>query len=846
MYGLIHPMEICFLIQQFLLCFDKNTQMRKIAILLAAFFIWQHSTARAANKSISIQIINEQKQPIENATAELRRANDSALIKTAITDKNGWAEFVNIKPGAYLIKINSLNYSIAYCPVIVDEQPAELKLPAIILKAFTGDLNNVTVTAKKPFIQKLTDRIVVNVDNSIVNAGNAALDVLEKSPGVTIDQNDIISLRGKSGVIIMIDGKPSPMSGADLANYLRGLPSNAIDRIEIITNPSAKYDAAGNSGIIDIKMKKDQRLGTNGIANIGYGQGIYPKANAGINLNYRNKGVNIFGNYNYNYRMNLNHLILNRNFYKDGVFNGSDDKDNYAKMPVNFHSVRFGVDIFPGKKTIIGFVANSSLIHFERNNDNHSIVNDKSGTPYYRFNTFATNNDHNGNLVANINFKHTFKEGRELSADLDYGVFNTASLSRITTGFYDISGTPKSSDILDGDQDGKLTLQTGKVDYSHAFAKGSKFEAGFKTSYVTADNDAKFYNVLPSEVKVDSNKTNRFYYDEYNHAAYTNYSKDSKKFSVQIGLRAEQTKINTHQIQKDQRWDSSYLQFFPSAFFNYKLKEDKTVGVSVSRRIDRPGYSQLNPFLFLIDATTYATGKPELLPQLTWSYELSYTVKNMSFTLGYSHTKDPQTIAIIPILEAIPNFKIAAGADSNITTQIPLNLQSSDYFGLTATTPVKINKWWNMVNNVNVFYNHFNGNLARTPINNGSPQANIRTNNSFTFKKGWSAELNANYYSAGTDGYMHSKAQWGVAMGAQKTVMKGKGTVRFNVSDIFWTNLPRATVTYEGKYVENWHAYRETRVANLSFTYRFGNNKVQAARRKTMASEEEIRRAGGN
>ncbi len=830
------------------MCFGKNGKpMRKPGLILLMFLYHFTASAQDVRVRVLAKIINEQNQPIENATAELRRAKDSGLIKGAITDKNGTAEFENIKPGIYLVKVVAINYATTVSNAItITDELNVVEIPSLILKVATGEMNNVTVTARKPFIQKLTDRIVVNVDNSIVNAGNAAMDVLERSPGITVDQNDVISLRGKSGVIIMIDGKPSPMTGADLANYLRGLPSNAIDRIEIITNPSAKYDAAGNSGIIDIKMKKDQRLGMNGTANIGYGQGIYPKANAGINLNYRNKGINIFGNYSYGYRMNLNHLILNRNFYKNGVFNGSDDKDNYAKMPVNFHNARFGFDFFTSKKTIVGFVVNSSLLHFERTNTNTSVVNDKQGIPYYRFNTLATNNDDNGNAVGNINFKHTFKQGQELSADVDYGIFKTSSLSRNTTNSYTITGSPKSSDILDGDQDGKLTLQTGKIDYTHALPKGAKFEAGVKSSYVTADNDAKFYNVLPTEIKVDSNKTNQFYYKEYNHAGYVNFSKEAKKFSIQLGLRAEQTKVNTHQFQKDQKWDSSYLQFFPSAFFNYKLKEDKTLGISVSRRIDRPGYSQLNPFLFLIDATTYATGKPELLPQLTWSYELSYTVKNLSFSLAYSHTKDPQTIAIIPILEAIPNFKIAAGADSNITTQIPLNLESSDYFGFTATTPIKINKWWNMVNNVNIFYNHFNGNLARTPISNGSPSANIRTNNNFTFKKGWGAEFSANYNSPGRQGYMFSKSQWGVAIGAQKTVMQGKGTIRLNISDIFWTNLPRATVTYEGKYVENWHAYRESRVANLSFIYRFGNNKVQAARKKSMASEEEIRRAGGN
>lgn len=821
--------------------------MKIIGLYLLLYFSCFFAQAQDGAGRITATILTDKQEPVENAIAELRKLKDSSLVKTAVADKTGAVLFDRLGAGDYFLKITATNYTTTLSgSVHIDASQSDVAVPAVVLKQQQTELAGVTVVSRKPFIQKLTDKIIVNVDNSIVSAGNSAIDVLERSPGVTIDQNDAISLRGKSGVIIMIDGKPSPMSGADLANYLRGLPSNAIDRIEIITNPSAKYDASGNAGIIDIRLKKDQRLGTNGTANIGYGQGIYPKANAGINFNYRNKGVNLFGNYNYGYRMILNHLILNRNFYKDGVFNGSDDKDNYAKMPLDFHTARLGADFFPSKKTIIGFVVNTSFNHFQRANYNTSVVNDKTGAPYYRFNTFASNNDHGDNEVGNLNFKHTFRAGRELTADIDYGIFNSRSLSRTTTDFFTVNGAATGNDVLEGNQYGKLTLQTAKFDYTHAMSQGSKLELGGKTSYVSADNDARFFNVMPSEVKVDTTKTNRFFYDEYNNAGYLNFSKDAKKFSAQIGLRVEHTRINTHQVQKDQRWDSSYVQFFPSAFFNYKISENKTLGLSVSRRIDRPNYNQLNPFLFLIDATTYSTGKPELLPQLTWSYELSYTLRALSFSVAYSHTTQPQTTAIIPILEAIPNFKIAAGADSNITTQIPLNLTSSDYAGITATTPVRISSWWNMVNNLNIFYNHFNGNLAHTPISNGSPSMNLRTNNNFTMKKGWTAELNANYSSPSRQGYMYMRSQWGLAMGVQKLVMEGKGTVRFNVTDIFWTNLPRATVTYEGRYVENWHAYRETRTANLSFTYRFGNNKVQASRRKALGAEEEVRRAGGN
>ncbi|MEP7319383.1 MAG: outer membrane beta-barrel protein [Panacibacter sp.] len=788
---------------------------------------------------ITVSIVNNQQAPLENATVELRRSNDTSLVKAALTDKNGSAEFENIVFGNYLVKISLLNYETKYAPAF-QLSAGQIQIAPILLQPGTSQLNNVTVTARKPFIQKLSDRIVVNVESSIISAGSSAMDVLERSPGVNLDQNDNISLRGKSGVIIMIDGKPTPMTGADLANYLRGLPSSAIERLDIITNPSAKYDAAGNSGIIDIRMKKDQRLGVNGTYTAGYGQGVYPKANTGTTFNYRTKKVNIFGNYNYAYRVGLNHLLLDRNFYENGVYNGGDLKDNYSKSPLSSHTSRLGMDFFPSKKTIIGFVVNGNFNHYTRNNDNSSIVIDPQKQQTSTFKSLATNNDHANNIVGNINFKHTFDTtGKELTADIDYGEFSSNSLTLNTTNYYKLNGTQLQPNYtLKGDQDGKLTLRTGKIDYANPFKKDAKLEAGFKTSFVSSDNDAKFFDVSNGTPQNDVNKTNHFIYEETNNAGYINFSKDFKKFDIQFGLRGEQTKIKTQQEIGNVRFDSSYFQLFPSAFFNYKLKEDQTLGVSVSRRIDRPGYSQLNPFLFLIDVTTYATGSPGLLPQLTWSYEMNYTVKGMNFSLSCSRTKNNQNIAIAKFKDVFPNIPSA----DNVTVQIPINLTSSDYVGVSIAAPVRINKWWNMVNNANIYYEKFNGSLGTTTLSNGKPAADIRTNNTFTFKNGWASELNAVLNTGGQYGFMVLDPQWGISAGVQKTILKSKGTLRFNISDIFWTNLPKAVITYDN-YIEKWHAYRETRVANLTFSYRFGNNKVQAARRRTTGSEEERQRA---
>ncbi|MBL7726734.1 MAG: TonB-dependent receptor, partial [Dinghuibacter sp.] len=679
--------------------------MKPLQLFLLFLLTVSAALAQEATRgSITLTVTDNQNKPLNAATAELRRAKDSQLVKTAVTDNNGLAEFFNIPVNNYFIKISALNCKPQNIPVQLTAAQTALTLPTVSLMPEPVKMATATVTARKPFIQKLTDRIVVNVESSILSAGSSAMEVLERSPGVNIDQNDIISLRGKQGVIIMIDGKPSPMTGADLANYLRGISSAAIERIDIITNPSAKYDAAGNAGIIDIRMKKDQRMGTNGTFSAGYGQGIYPKANTGVTFNHRNKKLNIFGNYNYAYRAGLNHLILDRRFFENKVYNGGDLKDNYGKSAVSNNAVRLGADFFPSKKTIIGVVASGNFSYLKRTGDNFSTVIAPSYLPESTFESLASNNDHNNNFLFNLNFKHNFKAGREFTADADYGEYRSSSITSNATRYYKLDGTRLQPDyVLDGDQQGRLTFKTARADYVHPLKKEGKWEAGVKGSYVTSDNDAQFFDVSTGTPQNDVTKTNHFLYKESNLAGYVNFSKQFKKFDFQLGLRAERTDINTRQFIGNVTYDSGYLQWFPSAFFNYHLKENKTLGVSVSRRIDRPGYSQLNPFLFLIDVTTYATGRPGLRPQLSWSYELSYTVNNMSFAFGYSRTKDLHNIILARFSEVFPYTP----SPENVTVQIPFNFRASDYFGLTATVPVRINKWWNMMNNAEFFYQKF-------------------------------------------------------------------------------------------------------------------------------------------
>ncbi|AXY76741.1 TonB-dependent receptor [Paraflavitalea soli] len=811
--------------------------MRKLMLVMISLLSVGITMAQNSQRGkITVNILGEGQQGLENATVELLKSKDSTLVKAAISGKAGLAELENIPLGSYVLRITMINYARQFStPVSLTGERSVISLPAItLLPATAAQMKEVTITARKPFIQKLSDRIVVNVDNSIVSVGSSALDVLERSPGVLIDPNDAISLRGRAGVIIMIDGKITPMSGTDLVNMLRSLPSNSIERIDIITNPSARYDAAGNSGIIDIRMKKDQRVGANGTFTAGYGQGIYPKANTGATFNYRNKKLNFFGSYNFGYREMFGNLVLKREFFKNGAYEGAYDQDNFSKVQFNSNTARLGADFFPNKKSIIGFVLSGTLTNINRNSNNQSLVLNNVKEPESRFITNNREKNKPRNILGNINYKYSFDStGRELTADLDYGVFNSNVLSRFITGFYTLDGIPNKPEYkLNGDQTGKINIATVKADYIHPLNKNTSLETGFKSAFVETDNDVEFYDVSNATPQYDSSKSNRFNYKENNNALYVNMNTEFKKFSLMAGLRAEQTNMEGYQEVNDIRFDSSYLQLFPSIFLNYKLGAEKTIGLSVSRRIDRPNYSELNPFRFFLDPSTYSSGNPYLKPQLTWAYELSYTIKQLSFTLAYSHTKQNSTVVIRP-----------SETEERVTVQMPVNLNTYDYYGITVAAPIRFTKWWNAINNANIYYGHYNGNLASTTLDNGAPAANISTNNTFIVPKGWTFELNANVNTGGQYGFMKLDPQWQLSAGVQKTIMNKKGTIRLNITDIFWTNVPAAVIEFSN-YIEHWHSRRETRVANLSFTYRFGKNTVAAARRRNTASEEERRRAG--
>ncbi|MDN3694212.1 outer membrane beta-barrel family protein [Chryseobacterium tructae] len=754
---------------------------------------------------------------------------DHKLIKTEIADPKGKFGFSDLKGGTYHLKINRNGSEVYHSdPISLSDNKI---LPSIDLNI--KSIEGVTITKSKPMIERQDGKMIMNVENSIASTGNSAFEVLEKAPGISIDNNDNISLRGKGNLLIQIDGKNTPMTGSDLANYLKGIPSSTIDKIEFITNPSSKYDAAGSS-IINIKLKKEQRKGTNGSISTSLGTGKYVKNNNSFSINHRNKKINIFGNYSFAYREAYNGLVLDRNFYENNNFKKAYIQDNYLKFKFNSHVVKAGMDYFLNDKNVLGFSVGLVSNKFNINGDNSNLTLGSNRLPESTFTTVNTSNDRWTNLSFNLNHKYTIDSlGSEISTDFDYIHYANSSLQSFDTRTHEIDTGTNSLDIIKGDMDGKLNIYSLKSDLTKNFKNEWKLEAGIKSSFVKTDNDLKFFNANSGTLIPDLSKTNHFIYEENINAVYGNVSKKWEKFKATAGLRMENTNVKGTQLTTNQINKRDYTQLFPSAVFSYDLTDKSNLEINFSRRITRPSYNQLNPFKFYLDPTTLRAGNPDLNAQTTMNYELTYSLSNKYFaTLSYSKTSNNITDILKPVIE---NGQV-------VTVQTIENLDSVSYFGLYLIAPVKVTQWWDMNNSANFYYGSYTGNVSGTQINNkGNFTFNINNINSFKLGNGFTAELTANYKAREIYAYLNASPNWYLNVGAQKK-FKNNSTLKLSFTDMFFTSNLKGQTVYND-YLENFAVKRDTRVVTLSYTYNFGSSK-NGQPRKTGGADDLKQRVG--
>jgi iron complex outermembrane receptor protein len=816
--------------------------MRKMFMLVLSAVLLA-STTKA--QKISGTVSDDQGKGLEKTTVSILRAKDSSAVKFGATDKSGAYTILTNSTGNFLIKVTHVGYQPVFSKSFDVAAGADISVPALTMVKAAEVLSGVVVNTKKPMVEVRADKMILNVEGTINATGTDALELLRKSPGVLLDKDDNISLAGKNGVQVYIDGKQTPLSGADLAAYLKTLQSSQIEAIEIITNPSAKYDAAGNAGIINIRLKKNKAFGTNGSVNGGYNIGIYPKYNGGFSLNHRNKKVNLFGNYNYNNSKNEFTMNMHRE-QLDTIF----EQKNKMTMESQSHGFKGGMDYFIDSKSTIGVLVTGNISDGENRTDSRTEIQYKPTKLTDRL--LLANNESSSkrnNVNFNLNYRYADTKGRELNLDADYGLFRIRTNQFQPNRYYDPTGT-----ILLGDtiyrfiSPTDIDIYTLKGDYETNFKKG-RFGVGFKTSVVNTDNNFSRYNVeqeKPEVKTLDVPKSNQFNYSENINAAYVNYNKQFKKVMVQFGLRVENTisqgdsyglhadgSVNTSSKQTFKR---NYTDFFPSAALSFNKNPMNQWGLSYSRRIDRPAYQDLNPFEFKLDEYTYMKGNTQLRPQYSHIVSLSNTYKyKLTTKLSYSHVDDVFT-------------QLIDTAERSKAFMTKKNLATQDVFNLSVSYMIMYKAYTGFIN-ASGNYSHYKADFGggNRVVDLDAFSFSYFMQNSFKLgKKGWTAEVSGWYSSPSIwAGTFKSKSIWSVDGGIQKIVLKGQGTLKVSVSDIFESLKWQGTSNFAGQKLIVSGRPEATQL-RTSFTWRFGSNTVKAARQRKDALEEENKRTQGS
>ena len=805
--------------------------MRNLVLLLLCVFTGAITYAQQITGSIK----DEQGKTLQGATVSLKRSKDSSIVKLGVTNSTGSYTFINIANGKYFINTSHVGYVIKNSPAFEVSGEGQVPVPEILLSKGSGTLKEVAITSEKPIIEVKADKTILNVEGSVNAVGQDALELLRKSPGVVVDKDENLGLSGKNGVQVYIDGRPTPLSGTDLAAYLKTLQSSSIESIEIITNPSSKYDAAGNAGIINIKLKKNKSYGTNGSVNLGYSIGTYPKYNGGFSLNNRNKYVNLYGNYNYNDSRNTMYINLYRK-QLDTLF----DQRSLMSFTGHGHNFKAGADYFINKKSTLGVMLNGNI--------GENIFANESRTPISYIpsgqlvKTLTASNStagkrNSGNL--NINYKYADTSGHELNIDADRGLYRIKSDQMQPNNYYDKSGILYNTRIYNFIAPTDIDIYSLKTDYEQNFKKG-RLGFGGKTSFVKTANVFNRYDIISGSRFYDSTRSNSFNYKENINAFYLNYNKAFKGLMIQFGVRMENT--NLEGISDGYKWSGTkfitnkdgfkrnYTDFFPSGAITFNKKPTSQWGLRYSRRIDRPAYQDLNPFEFKLDEYTFQKGNINLRPQYTNSFAITHTYKyTLTTTLNYSHVNDVFT-QLIDTAELSKSF---------ITKK---NLATQDVVSLNISYPFS-KKWYSVFSNLNANYSHYKANFGtgRT-VDLDAYSFNIYQQHTFKLGKGYTGEISGFYTSPSIwQGTFKSTAMWGVDGGLLKTILKGKGTAKIAVSDIFNTMHWGGTSQFAGQYIRANGGW-ESRLFKVNFSYRFGNNQVKAARQRKTSQEEENQR----
>ncbi len=688
----------------------------------------------------------------------------------------------------------------------------EAQLDSILALQHT-QLGEVLITAKKPLFSQKSDKMIFNVENSVLSEGSNVLDLLARAPGVVVGQDGDISLRGKSGVSVMINGKMTYLSQKDLANMLKSTTSSAVKHIEVITNPSAKYDAAGNAGIVNIVLKTSQLEGLTGTVFSNYGRSRKNRTNSGFSLNYSKENFSLFGDYSYTFRGEEERKTFTQDFYKPtqpSVLERQTLQNSTTNEPLTSNNFKIGATYALSNKTNIGFLVDAKLGRYEDRVHGQNSIYD--GT--HQLLTQALTRNHNkeswNDLTYSINGQHQFNEkGMLLNFDVQYknNTFNSKQLQQANYLQIDPESTVELRDRR-GQIPSSLEVWDATVDLVVPWNAKNNLEIGWKSSIKSNDNPSTYEFQEHDHWIIDPSATNHFIFKEQIHAGYANYKFQATKFHFQAGLRMEYTAIDGQQRISNQKNTDDYVKFFPSVSMKYELNDQNAFHTAYSKRINRPSHFDLNPFRFYDDPFNYWYGNSDLIPEITHSVELGYSWRNwLMSSLYFSQTNDVMT----EVFDYDPL--------TNTTASTQKNLDHSYNYGVSLTSSIHLFSWWSMSNLFTVFENRYRGNYKDLPIETNKATFTLSSQNSFQIATGFQAEVNCQYHAKSNIGLFERAAYFDLTLGLSKQILKEKGSLKLSVTDVLRTrNYEVISRTLLSTIRKDYSL--DSRIATLSFTYK--------------------------
>ncbi|MGJ1438957.1 TonB-dependent receptor domain-containing protein [Sphingobacterium siyangense] len=797
---------------------------RYFYLLLLNFLIASFAYAQV---KVTGNVRVENNVPLASATAYLMKAKTTVILKAVVTDENGEYQFSDIQAGSYYVDVKMVGYT-AHKSNVFDISKSDYKVPTILLNTDTRKLQEVAVEGKRPMVESKPGKLVLNVENSPLAAGNNALDIVQRAPGVSLDNNNNLQLMGQSGVSVTIDGRQTYMSGEQLVNFLKSTDGNQIKSVEVITTRAAKDDAEGAVGTINIVLKKNRMEGFNGTFNMTAGQGEKFRGNSSLSLNYKKNNMTVFGSYAYSNEKSHRKLLLDRVIQNKGEKTYFKQRSILDEKEQN-HSYRFGVEQRTSARNTLTVQFNgSNNIEY---NDNDSKTN--VGKSFTTLDSLLISTSQFKELFdrysANLNNEFRIdSNGRKLTLDLDWSKFKSSKRVGYNNQYFDgqlDAITPE--EIQRSRMPIGIDIYVAKLDYEQPLSKVSKLEMGAKYSNVTSDNDLTFEDFLNNSWINNEKRTNHFVYKEQIAAGYIDYNNTIGKWGLKVGARGEYTFSDGNSLTLNKQVKRNYFKLFPNANLTYTLDENHILSLGYARKITRPNYRQLNPFDYFIDKLTFERGNPYLNPQFSNEFTLNYTLmQRYNVTLGINDVRDAIVESMGQDSVLKQTWVIRENLGKNLTAYLNLNI------------PITVSKIWSMNNNITGIHFNFDGMVSGHPLKRKSFLLQATSMHNLKLAKSLSANVNLRYFSPFKYNVYDMKARWDMEIGATKTFKDQRSSLKLAVSDLFNTGNQNLKTNF-GDFDSSIRQYQDRRVVRLTYSYKFGNLKNNYRKKDTSNEEKE-------